>query len=199
MYPDPRFRWDDEAELRAFAQNIGLATICAATPGGPCVAYAPVIIDNDRLRFHLSNANPLTAHLDGAVILCIFLGPHGYVSPDWYDIGPDEVPTWNYTAVEVDGLCRRLDAAALLDQIDALSAQNEARLAPKLPWNRAKADSKKMAAMAKAITGFEVAIGQWRGTRKLGQNKSAKAKNSAIRAIAEFGNHALAQSMRDAT
>jgi transcriptional regulator len=43
-------------------------------------------------------------------------GPHAYVSPRWYGAGPDEVPTWNYVAVEVELIDPR-KAAAMLDAI----------------------------------------------------------------------------------
>ena len=65
------------------------------------------------------------------------LGPDAYISPDWYGT-PDQVPTWNYLAVEAEGPLRRLDEDELTQLLDDLSAEHEARLAPKPAWTRAK-------------------------------------------------------------
>jgi transcriptional regulator len=35
-------------------------------------------------------------------VLCIFHGPHAYISPQWY-VQQHTVPTWNYAAVHVYG------------------------------------------------------------------------------------------------
>ena len=40
----------------------------------------------------------------------IFEGPHGYVSPSWYETRPN-VPTWNYVAIHVHGTLRAVEDA----------------------------------------------------------------------------------------
>lgn len=193
MHPDKRFAWTDRAELLAFVADIAFAQIFAATPDGPMVVHAPVIVTADgHLRFHLARRNRIGAHLDGATALACVTGPNAYVSPDWYGMA-DQVPTWNYLAVEAEGPVRRLSEDELMAQSDALSAAHEARLLPKRPWTRAKMAAGKFEAMLPAIAGFELEITALRGTRKLGQNKDAAARAGVIAAL---GDHPVAQLMR---
>ncbi len=137
MHPNPAFRLGDEAAMRAFAAERSFAHIFASTGEGPMVAHAPVILtETGALRFHLARGNRMARHLDGAAVIASIAGPDAYISPDWYGT-EDQVPTWNYLAVEAEGTARLLDEAALAAQVDALSAMQEARL-PKTPWTRAR-------------------------------------------------------------
>lgn len=198
MHPNPRFRWDDREAMRALVADIAFGTLFAATPEGPRSAQVPVVIDGDRLHLHLANGNGIARHLDGATALFVVSGPHGYISPDWYGLGPDEVPTWNYVSVELEGVVRKLDRDGMTAQIDALSALQEQRLAPKPEWTRGKMDAAKAERMMTAITGFEMSITAWRGTRKLGQNKPEAARLAAADALEARGDTAIAHLMRSA-
>lgn len=197
MHPNPGFRWEDRGEIRDFVREIGFGTLFAATPDGPRVAHVPVVwLGGDALGLHLSRGNALARHLDGATGVFTALGPDGYVSPDWYGAGNNEVPTWNYVAVELEGVLRRMDRDALEVQVDALSAVNEARLAPKPAWTSAKMDPLRRDQLLGAITGFRLEIAAWRGTRKLGQNKPEPVRRAAADALEAHGGHAIAQWMR---
>ncbi|HEX7782352.1 MAG TPA: FMN-binding negative transcriptional regulator [Sphingobium sp.] len=197
MHPDRKFHWEDAAEMRAFVSDEGFGTLFAATSNGPRVAHVPAIfLDDDRIGFHLSSGNDLTRHLAGAEALFVVNGPHGYISPDWYGMD-DQVPTWNYVAVEVQGRVTAMDRATLADLIDALSTDRERRLAPKPVWTRDKMTDGLFDRMLGAITGFEMRIDAWRGTRKLGQNKPAPAREAAAAALDAVGDHAIAARMRD--
>lgn len=197
MHPDPQFGWHDQQALRAFVTAHPFGMLFAQTPDGPAVAHVPVVwIDAQRIGFHLSRGNRLARHIDGARALFVVNGPHGYVSPDWYGLD-DQVPTWNYVAAELEGDVRALPATALPDLIDALSQASEARLAPKPVWTRAKMTPGLFDRMAGAITGYEMQVVDWRGTRKLGQNKALAALSAAADGMAAAGDHAIAALMRD--
>jgi transcriptional regulator len=190
MHPNRAFAWDDREAMLAFVADIAFCTICA---DGPTVVHAPVIVAApDRLRFHVSRGNR-AAPLDGRRAIVSCLGADAYVSPDWYG-SPDQVPTWNYLAVEAEGPMRQLDETELADLLDALSAAHEARLAPKSPWTRAKLAPGRFDAMLKAILGYELAIEELRGTRKLGQHKPDQAA-AAAEGLAPF-NPEMAALMR---
>ncbi len=173
MHPSKAFAWADDVALYSFITENPFAHIFATTPQGPMVAHAPVIVTaQGNLRFHLATPNRLVPHLDGRTALVSITGANGYQSADWY-AARDQVPTWLYCAVEVEGRLRRLDREELIAQVDALSAQMEARLLPKLPWTRAKMPPGKFEAMLPFITGFEVEAQAMRGTKKLNQHKAA--------------------------
>lgn len=108
MHPDPRFRWEDRTAMRAFVAETAFGALFAATPEGPRVVHLPAVwLDETTLALHVARSNRITPHLDGATALFVVQGPDAYVSPDWYGIA-DQVPTWNYLAVELEGRARRM-------------------------------------------------------------------------------------------
>jgi len=199
MHPNSAFRprpqQDDLAEL--LVREIGFAAIFASTPDGPRVAHAPVVLSDDRstLQFHLARGNALTRHLGGASVLAVVQGPDAYVSASWY-ADPDQVPTWNYVAIEMEGTARKLDDSELIAQLDTLSANHEARIGANPPWTRDKMNPALFSKMTGAITGFEMRITAWRPTIKLSQNKSPEERSRVIDGIEAGGHGALAQLMR---
>ena len=195
MHPHPGYAWTDRGELLTFLSEVSFSTIFVSGDGGPMLVHAPVVVSGtDRLRFHVSRVNRSVAALDGAKALLSCTGPDCYVSPDWYGT-PDQVPTWNYLAVECEGPLRRLSEEELAEQIEELGAMQEGRLAPKPVWTRAKMSPGKFEAMLKAITGFEMRIEAIRGTRKLGQMKKPDERRGAAAGVAGAGNSVMAALM----
>jgi transcriptional regulator len=197
MHPDPHYTWHDVAAMRAFVAMRSFGTLFVSTPDGPCVAHVPAVaLGEDRLAFHISRSNRIARHLQGARALFVVNGEDGYVSPDWYGIA-DQVPTWNYVAVEMEGAVALMDEAALITQIDALSAAHEARLAPKPAWTRDKMTPGLAERMVRAIEGFVLTVETWRGTAKLGQNKPEAVRLAAAQGMAATGHETLAAWMLD--
>ena len=198
MHPNAAFRWEDRDAMRALVSELGFGTLFAATPDGPRVAQVPVVwLDDDTLGLHVARGNGIVRQLDGATALFTVLGPDGYISPDWYGLGPDQVPTWNYVAVELEGTIRKMEHDALVAQIDQLSAEQEAKL-DKAPWTRAKMDARLFDKMTSAIVGFRLEIAAWRGTIKLGQNKPEAARLAAANGAEAASRRGIAHWMRNA-
>jgi transcriptional regulator len=196
MHPAKPFRETDPEQLAALVADVGLALIIGVADGRPLVAHAPVLLDGQRLRFHLSRANPLTAALETAAqALAVVTGPQAYVSPDWYGLA-DQVPTWNYLSAEIEGPLRRLDGAEATMLLDDLSAAFEARLAPKPAWTRAKMSPGRFETMLCGITAFEMTVERLEGVRKLGQNKPVEAQAALAEALAAVGGEDATQLAR---
>ncbi len=202
MHPNAAFRHDatfgsEGRELfEALIDEIGFGMVFAATPDGPRVAHAPLISNGaGTMRFHLARGNALTRHLDGMTALALINGPDGYVSARWYE-DAQEVPTWNYVALELEGRVRKIDTAELEALLVDLSARHEARVVAGLPWTMDKLDDSRKAAMMAAIVGFELEIQAWRPTLKLSQNKSAEERARVIAGLKAAGSPAIAQLMR---
>lgn len=207
MHPDPAFRWpksgndhndaDERAALEALIAQIGFGMIFATTSDGPRVAHVPVFSTGDgALQFHLSRGSALTKSLVGLTALCVLNGPEAYISPDWYGID-DQVPTWNYLSLELEGPVRKMEREGLIALLDDLAERNEAKLAPKTPWHRDKMDAGKFDKMVDAIVGFEMEIMAWRPTAKFSQNKPAVARDNAADALDAIGRRAVAHMMRE--
>lgn len=197
MHPNRAFHDLDEEAALAAAERTAFAHIFVAGEP-PVVAHAPIVRAGARaVQFHLARANRATARLDGARVLLSIVSAHGYITPNWYDPPGDQVPTWNYLAIELDGVARLLSDAALIEQMDRLSELHEPGLSA-VPWTRRKMDPARFDAMRKAILGFEVTIEAIRVTNKLSQNKPARDRAGVIAGLEAAGNTALASAMRKA-
>lgn len=194
MHPNPAFR-PDAAGLLDRVHARGFAHLFAATPVGPMVAHVPVTRYGDELWCHLARANRLHPHLNGAAVLVSVAGPDGYVSPNWYPRPANQVPTWNYTAIEVEGVARALPEADLRAQLDALADQHEPRPDP---WTMAKTEPHVVTALLRAIEGFAIRVIAVRGTDKLSQHRGADERDRVAAALRARGNTALAQAIEAA-
>jgi transcriptional regulator len=198
MHPSPAFRVEDEARLLAHLAAFPFATIAAAVAGRPVVAHAPLVVrrleNGLALDFHLSRGNALAGAIAGGFrAVAVSLAAEAYVSPDWY-ASADQVPTWNYVSVEAEGAVTGLDESGLVELLDDLSAQEEARLAPKPPWTRGKMSPGRFEAMVRAIVGARLVVERLEGITKLSQNKSAADRAGVIEAL---GEHPIGRRMRD--
>ena len=196
MHPAQSFRNPDRALLETMVEEIGFGMVFAQAPDGPRVAHVPLLWTGDgAVQFHLARGNALTKHLDGMTVLAVINGPDGYVSPRWY-ADSEQVPTWNYVALELEGRVQRLDAERLLGQITALSDKHEARIAAGQPWTMDKLPEAKSRALQSAIVGFELEVIAWRETIKLSQNKPADERERVAAGLEGEGAAGIAALMR---
>ena len=171
MHPGGTFDWTDREAMLRFVGQQAFAHIFAASDAGLFVVHAPVLVTAEsKVRFHLGRRNRIVDHIDGRSALISVLGRDSYHSANWY-VSPNQVPTWHYESVEVEGPARRLSHEELVDQLDSLSAEMEGRFSPDKPWTRAKMDESAFTAMTKALVGFEIDPSDVRGTRKFNQHK----------------------------
>lgn len=193
MHPSRIFR--EERDWLAFADARGFAHIFAATAAGPFAVQAPVSQFGDTLRFHVARSNRIAPHLDGARVIVSVAEVDGYISPNWYADRVDQVPTWNFVAVELEGIARQIDDAALTEQLDALAARHEPRVNPANPWVRDKLDDALFRRMLGAITGFAITVEAVRETVKLGQHKDPADRVGAVAGARAAGMTDLATAM----
>jgi transcriptional regulator len=192
MHPNRKFHIKDREEMAALVRRAGFGTLAAQTAGGLRAVHVPVLLRSGRLRFHISRANLLHPALSqGCEALFVANGPHAYVSPDWYGLD-NRVPTWSYVAVELNGPVRPLDEQGLVALLDEMAAEQEARLAPKPAWTRQQTSPGHFAALLGAISGFEMAVAEWRGTAKIDQDKPAEVRARIAAALEAQGETEMA-------
>ncbi|MEA2999337.1 MAG: transcriptional regulator [Sphingomonadales bacterium] len=195
MHPNSKFQLTDRDEMAEIVRQVGFGMIVAQTPDGLRPAHVPVLVDGERVLFHLSRGNSLHDTLAGGCEgLIVVDGPHAYISPDWYGL-EDRVPTWNYVAVELTGPVSPLDRDGLVDLVDRLSEAHERRLAPKPAWRKGKMTPGRYEGLLKAITGFELGIREWRGTAKIDQDKPPEVRARLAAALRGQGEEAMARLM----
>ena len=114
-------------------------------------------------------------------ITTIFHGPEGYISPNWYK-DKTQVPTWNFTNVEVKGRATLIHGSEeKLQILEKLTNFHEQRI--NSDWKVAKVPEAKLKAMLTAITGFKIQIDSWKGKAKLSQNKSLAERSRLIEGL----------------
>lgn len=206
MHPNPAFRQTPAEDSLAFARTIGFGMLTINGPEGPLAAHIPFHLSPDgrHAELHLARSNPIARAALPAPALLAVQGPQHYISPDWYGPHaevPDQVPTWNYVAIHLRGTLSPLPPQALEPHLDALSAEHEARLSPKMPWTKDKMTEGAMPRMMRMILPFQLNIADVQGTWKLNQNKPADVRAraaTALAALAEPGDASrLAALMQD--
>ena len=184
MHPNSIYRRQPEAEAlqAALDRGFGVVTAQLETLFG---AHVPFIAGTDgTLHLHLHRGNALAKAASQAkvpVMLIVSLCD-AYVSPDWYGLGPDQVPTWVYGAVHIHGTLSALPDAALEPMLANLSTEFEGRL-PKQPWTLEKMGEKAKQALMRAIQPFALTITSIESTDKFAQNKPAEALEALADAI----------------
>jgi transcriptional regulator len=176
MYVPPRYRVTDHAEIDAFVRDHGFATLVSHGPDGLMATHVPVELSYDSdgariLRGHVSKANPQWRELEESKeAMLVFLGPHTYVSPTWYD--HPNVPTWNYQAVHFYGTVQVTGASDELSP--SLRVLSEHYEPPALPPPRFGFDSMPSdlrTAELKGIVGFSMRVTRVDASFKLSQNR----------------------------
>jgi transcriptional regulator len=195
MHPSRRFHIADREDMAAIVRTEGFGTLVVQTEAGLRAVHVPLLLEGERLLFHVSKSNGVHAALmGGAEVLVVVNGAHAYVSPDWYGL-PGRVPTWNYVAVEMNGRTAPLDEQGLVRLLDAISDEHEARLAPKPAWTRDQMAPGRFEGLLKAIAGFALEIVEWRGTAKIDQDKPAEVRARIAASLRQRDQDAMAAAM----
>ena len=203
MHPNPTYRKADTARNIAFARDRAFGVLAINAANGPLLSHIPFVLQEDgsSVELHLVRSNPILRLLDEPQDAVIAVqGPDSYISPDWYGV-TDQVPTWNYVAVHLRGQLQRLPQGDLRAVLDRLSAQFEARLAPKPPWAAAKMTPEVLDKMMRMIVPCRMQVSAIDGTWKLNQNKDDTVRLRAAHGVQAHGIGAglaqLAALMRD--
>jgi transcriptional regulator len=204
MYIPAFNRVEDSGKVGELISRYGFATVVTQKDGSMQASHLPVLFDKKRdgaqiLRSHMARANPQWRDFrSNPEILCIFSGPHAYISPSWYET-QHTVPTWNYAAVHVYGKATIIENMAELRQIVFDTTAKYEALMPRA-WTIPLSEGE-MSVMLKAVVGFSIAVIRMEAKFKLGQNRSREDQagmlkgllNSPDAASQELGRFVLAQ------
>ncbi|WP_439637508.1 FMN-binding negative transcriptional regulator [Oceanicaulis sp.] len=153
---------------------------------------------------HIARSNVLAQVLSGRTEAvpgqAVFCGPDAYVSANAYPskaIDGRAVPTWNYIAVEAEGvlsLTSPSQTRAILERQTAVFEAGEAQ-----PWSMGDADAAYLDRLEAAIIGLTLDVTRFEGTEKLSQNKAEADFGGVLNALEarqEPGAAALAARMK---
>jgi transcriptional regulator len=198
MHPNRAFEWSDREEMLRFVADLSFAHIFTSASGQLFVVHAPVIVVDGKAQFHVARRNRIADRLAGQPVLISVSGRQAYQSANWY-ASADQVPTWHYEAVEVEGTAREMGDEELVSFLDRLSDTHERRVQPDNPWTRSKMDPGKFHALTRAIIGFEVDPTKIRGTRKFNQSKGADDLAATIEGQSGAGRDDIVAAIRELT
>jgi transcriptional regulator len=196
MYIPSIFAETDLDPLYSFIDEHSFATLVTVEERVPFASHLPMLLDRQRgvLLGHLARANPHWRSFATSEALVIFAGPHGYISPTWYEVTP-AVPTWNFTVVHVYGQARAiLEECELSDIVDRLLCKYE-----KDPTWLKELPADYRHKMLQGIVGVEVPVERIEGKYKLSQNRSHADRLEVVRQLEQRDDaeaHRLAAMMR---
>lgn len=199
MYKPRSFATDDIRAMHYLIRAHGFGTLITPHAGGIEISHIPMLLETATdapfgvLLGHVAKANPHWRQFEaGAPSLAIFYGPHGYISPGWYE-EPRAVPTWNYAVVHAHGRpAPVVERAPLKALVTRLAEVYEAPLGR--PWDM-EAAADVIEAELGGIVGFRMRIEHLDGKFKLSQNRSVADRTGVAAALEEL-NPALAALMR---
>lgn len=199
MYTPQHYKNEDLSEVKAFIKGNSFGILVNTADGKPWATHIPLELEvddngNDILVGHMSRANPQWHRCkENPEVLCIFNGPHGYVSSSWYK--EEDVPTWNYIAVHIYGTITLLDEDAVLASLHRLVDNYEQ--GSKAPVSLHDMSVKTMGQI-KGIVGFKVVISDIQATYKLSQTRRHDHAKiiQKLEETQDFGAHGIAKAMK---
>ena len=202
MRRTPVFTLTDEAELRRLIEQNPWITLVSHTSKGLVASHYAVLLDDTRDELaivgHVGRPDERLHELGEHEVMVIVQGPHGYISPSWYDADP-AVPTWNFTSAHLSGVPEILDADENLRVLDRLVEHFEQHVdAPRLMRGTA-ADSAYADAISAGTVGFRLVPTLIEAKSKMSQNKPAETVDRIISELegdGPYASEALAAEMR---
>jgi len=196
MFVPPHFKISEEEALSIITDE-GFAVLVDVSNAQGNATHLPLMLETredgaHRLYGHFAKGNPQAQIVAiGARALAVFSGPHGYVSPTWYEHPNTNVPTWNYVAVHVYGRLKPLSADAAEHSMKVLCDRYEQM------WTMDVLPAKSREKMLRhGIVPFVMEIDAIHGKAKLNQNKSEADRKNVVSQLEKSGANALAGYMK---
>lgn len=172
MYIPHKYKNGNLAEVKDFLTKNSFGILVNQVDGKPWATHIPMELETtddgkDVLVSHIAKANPQWKHFaENDNVLCIFNGPHSYISSSWYK--EEEVPTWNYIAVHVYGKIKILTEEEVMASMHKLVDKYE--LNSKKPISLHNL-SEKTLRQVKGVVGFQITIESIQAAYKLSQGR----------------------------
>ncbi len=172
MYIPAKYKNEDLSEVKDFIISNSFAILVNQFEGKPWATHTPLELEkdkdgNDILIGHIARANPQWKAFDAtSEVLCIFNGPHTYVSSSWYK--EEEVPTWNYIAVHIYGKLTVMTEPEVLSWLHGLVDHYEKNEEKPLSL---KDMSPETLRQVRGVVGFRIKINEIQAAFKLSQGR----------------------------
>lgn len=199
MRHTPGYLLTDPEEVKRLIRENPWATIVSHTSAGLVASHYPVLLEEDAegisIVSHVGRPDEKLHELGEHEVLVIIQGPHGYISPGWYDEG-DFVPTWNHVTAHLYGTPELLGDEENFAVLTRLVEVFEDRMPE--PVHLA-VDEDAARRIARGTVGLRLRVDRFDARLKLSQNKRPEVVDRIIaelQAGEQYANHALAREMR---
>ena len=111
MRDNPLYASDDDQLVRELIAENPWATIVSATRAGLVASHYPLLVDDSSelaLLMHVGRPDEGIHGFGSGEVLVIVAGAKGYISPSWYPMHANPVPTWNFIVAHCYGTPGRL-------------------------------------------------------------------------------------------
>ena len=201
MYIPRRYEEKDREKVFRFIQENSFAILVTVLDGLPVATHLPLLLEKneggeDVLVGHISKGNPQKhSFSDNGDVLCIFPGPHAYISPRWYT--EMNVPTWNYISVHVYGKLKIMEGEVLKRALSRLVDYFEQHFPQ--PVKLEEIPEKTFNDDFRGIIGFEISVDKIEAATKLSQNRNATSYQHVIDELSkgDLSAKQVANAMRD--
>lgn len=162
----------------------------AAPPRSTLLPLRPRFGDDGRITHligHFARGNPQVRELQRQPEASIlFLGPHGYISPSWFD-DRTQAPTWNYASAEFKAEIDFVDDPESLEAVlrDLVGAMEAGRPSA---WTMEEMGAR-YRELAPRIIAFRAAVTHERATFKLGQDERSDVYSDIRRGLSAADGH----------
>ncbi|TGM37828.1 FMN-binding negative transcriptional regulator [Leptospira biflexa] len=177
MYIPEPFQMESSSVFQFVKEN-SFGILVSELEGSMVATHLPLLLSPDHqfLIGHFAKPNPQKASMNQEV-LCIFPGPHCYISPSWYETNRS-VPTWNYTAVHIKGILTYMqDPIQIKESLELLVKTFEAS---ESTYQLSEVNQDYMMGLQNGIVPFQIQITHWEGKTKLSQNHSVERRKRVI-------------------
>ena len=185
MYNLPYFKEKDPQVLMDFIRSHSFAVLVGCHQNIPVATQVPFLFDERDGKLFLQghimrNTDHHKALEANPNALCVFSGPHTYVSASLYT-NQQSASTWNYMTVHARGHVSFMDEAGLLKVLEQTTAHYEGD--PHSPASFDQLPKDYVEKLMKAIVGIELEVQEMDHVFKLSQNQDQASYTNIIHAL----------------
>jgi transcriptional regulator len=187
MRHTPTYIVTDPEEVKRLIRENPWATIVSTTSKGLVASHYPVVLEEDAdgisIVSHVGRPDEQLHELGSTEVMVIIQGPHGYISPGWYE-NDELVPTWNHVTAHLYGTPEILSDEENFQVLDDLVDHFERQMPSPVSITLDEASSRRI---AKGTVGLRLRVTRFEARLKLSQNKSPEVFERIVGALGGDG------------
>jgi len=200
MRRTPHYLLTDVDEVKRLIRENPWTTYVSPTSNGLVASHYATLLeetDDDTISIvsHFGRPDEVAHELGRHEVLVIVQGPHGYISPGWYDEG-DFIPTWNHVTAHLYGVPEILTPEENFRILHRLTDHFEREM----PEPRSlHIDEPYAERVAQGTVGLRIRVTRFDARAKLSQSKPAHVRERIMTELAGDGPYAqpgVAREMR---